>query len=274
MVQRVVRSLTRDVAKTLATVGADVAGQVSKLMAEAEKVTKADDGSDDNAAAITPLLTTVAVNTVADDIDLSGLDVLVDVLAADLADVGSDTGVRALAQLGAPSEDALVNQINEAAIAQSRARAAELVGKRFLADGTLIDNPDARYAITQSTRDAIRDTITKGLADNIGIPGISDAIESSFAFSTERAALIANTEVRRANSYGALEGYKAVRSTGVDVMKEWLTAADCDDEEVCLPNADDGPINLDDTFSSGDDAPPGHPNCRCSLGPVVNGSEE
>ena len=34
-------------------------------------------------------------------------------------------------------------------------------------------------------------------------------------------------------------------------------------------NAAAGPIDLDDEFPSGDDAPTAHPNCECALMPVV-----
>ena len=104
---------------------------------------------------------------------------------------------------------------------------------------------------------------------------LEDAIQEAGAFSPARAELIARTEVTRANSYGSLGGYKAAKDAGVNVKKAWHP----DDEacEICLGNADDGDIDLDDSFSSGDDAPPGHPNCECSIIPVVeteNGDEE
>ena len=65
----------------------------------------------------------------------------------------------------------------------------------------------------------------------------------------------------------AQESYQAAADAGVPVKKRWLAEADCCD--VCSKNAAAGPIDLDDTFPSGDDTPPGHPNCRCSLTPVV-----
>jgi hypothetical protein len=46
--------------------------------------------------------------------------------------------------------------------------------------------------------------------------------------------------------------------------KEWeiSDAETCDD---CEANNEDGEIGVDESFSSGDDAPPLHPNCRCFL---------
>ena len=44
-------------------------------------------------------------------------------------------------------------------------------------------------------------------------------------------------------------------------------------EEVCEGNADDGPIAVGETFSSGDERPPAHPNCRCWLEPGDTGEQ-
>ncbi len=79
--------------------------------------------------------------------------------------------------------------------------------------------------------------------------------------------LIARTEIANANSQSSLEGYKGAREDGVDVKKEWLLGPDpC---PICEENAAAGPIDLDDEFPSGDDAPTAHPNCECALMPVV-----
>jgi len=37
---------------------------------------------------------------------------------------------------------------------------------------------------------------------------------------------------------------------------------------ICLPNEDEGPIPLEEMFSSGDYAPLGHLHCMCQLGIV------
>lgn len=47
--------------------------------------------------------------------------------------------------------------------------------------------------------------------------------------------------------------------------KRWITMDDDKVCEDCLSNSQDGWISVDDTFSTGDDAPPAHPNCRCSM---------
>jgi hypothetical protein len=130
-------------------------------------------------------------------------------------------------------------------------------------DGELVDNPDAEWAITDATREMLRQTIADGLDQNLGADAISDAVSKSYAFSQDRAELITHTEVARANSQGALEGAREAADNGVVLQKVWLLGPNAC--EICQENADDGPIGLEDSFSSGDDAPPQHPNCYCSV---------
>ena len=38
---------------------------------------------------------------------------------------------------------------------------------------------------------------------------------------------------------------------------------------MCVENAEAGTIGIDENFPSGDEAPPYHPNCFCTLVPVL-----
>ncbi|HEY3315193.1 MAG TPA: phage portal protein, partial [Bacillota bacterium] len=97
---------------------------------------------------------------------------------------------------------------SEAAEEYARARAAELVGKRVLADGTVIDNPDRRWAITETTRQAIRDEVERGLAESLSAVDLAEELRSSHAFSASRATTIARTESGTAYNRGAIDGYR------------------------------------------------------------------
>lgn len=201
------------------------------------------------------------------EVDLSAIEEIVPDVGDELATVASDAGRLALAQIGPNEASGLVDQVNERAVAAARDMAAELVGMRYNGDGDLVPAVRPEYRIDDTTRDAIREIIADGLEENIGTDEIADNILESTAFSQDRADLIANTEVRRANSAGAVEGYQAAADAGVSVQKEWLP--DVDPCPICQDNADEGPIDLDDEFSSGDDYPPAHPNCECAVSPVV-----
>ena len=211
----------------------------------------------------------------ADDIvnefDLGSLYAEAEPIGADLEEVVNDTVARAVAQVGPDDSAGLVNQVNARAVAIARERAAELVGMHLDADGKLVPSDDAEMAITDTTRDMLRATIADDLAAGKTTDEIADDIAEHYAFSPERAAVIAATEVSRANSMAAQESYQAAADAGVPVKKRWLAEVDCCD--VCSANQAAGAIDLDDTFPSGDDTPPGHPNCRCSLSPVVGDAD-
>lgn len=71
-----------------------------------------------------------------------------------------------------------------------------------------------------------------------------------------RAATIAHTETVRAFTEGRLAVGEQI---GAD-RKQWdATLNAC---EICDP-MDGDIVDMDESFSSGDDAPPAHPNCRC-----------
>lgn len=202
---------------------------------------------------------------------LPDLDELAFEVIDDITEVRFSAGAESLAQLGVDTESGLVEQVNELAVKAARARAAEMVGRRFNAAGDLVENPDARWRIDEATRDMVRDAVAGGLEENLGLDAIVEAVMATGAFSEERAQLIAETEIGLANSGGALDGYLVARDdAGVDVRKEWLTAEDdLVDEDICQANAEQGPIDLDEAFQSGHMSPLGHPRCRCALVPVV-----
>ena len=193
--------------------------------------------------------------------------------AGDLADVSEDVADEvargASARVGLRDKE-FVDTVSARAVAQARARAAELVGKSWdEATQSYVDNPNPDMAITESTRSMIRDIISNGLDDNLGADEIAQQIEDSTGFSPERADLIAKTEITRVNSDAALSAYRDVRETGVEVKKRWIIATRdvCDD---CTENSKQEPIGVDEAFQSGDYAPPVHPNCRCAIAPVVS----
>lgn len=202
----------------------------------------------------------------ADTIDLSGLLGLTDVTGIFLENVFKDSELLALAQVGVTAEGDIVDQVADRAVAFASERAAEMVGKRRLADGSLVDNPDAIWRIDEATRNEVRAIITHGIAENIGRDDIAGLIADSGAFNEARAQLIADTEIARANGFGVLEGWKVAESVGVEVDKEWYV--DEDPCPICQENADEGPIPLDQEFPSGDLANPAHPRCECVMIPV------
>jgi hypothetical protein len=251
--RRSIRALTKAVANGLRDVASEVANQVRRRFS---KLAKDDDPDPD-----------LTADEIVSSIDLDGLVTLIGPTEKELAVVMTDTSTAFLAQLGVSAEDQLVDRVNEAAVEFARNRAAEMVGRRYDKNGDLIEARNAEYRIDDSTRDMLRATIADGLQENVGLDEIVDRIVKSYAFSDERAEVIARTEISRANAAASLLGAKSARD-GLDltVRKLWLTAQDdlvC--EDICAANEDQGLLELDETFQSGDDAPPGHPRCRCTI---------
>jgi len=82
-----------------------------------------------------------------------------------------------------------------------------------------------------------------------------------------RAHMVASTELARAVSAAAVDGYQARGYREI----EWLDAGDthvC--PQICEPNAEHGPVRIGEPFPSGAFAPPGHPECRCAPGVVIS----
>lgn len=261
--RRLQRRLSKRLATALDAVGSDVCAQVSAALRSAHK---ADNHQDD--AAVSSVTVDLDAIMAELEIDWSGM---MDAAEPELLTMAMDSGRIALAQVGVEKESDLVDQVNQAAVDFARERSAELVGKRVLEDGSVIDNPNAKWAIDQTTRDMVRETIASGLADNDGSDAIIAELQDSYAFSSERAEMISRTEIANANSQAALDGYQIAAEAGVSLKKQWILGQDpCD---ICQENADAGAIDLDDDFPSGDDTSPAHPNCECAVIPIVEAAD-
>jgi len=210
-------------------------------------------------------------DAIAASLGLSALDDIAEGIEDTLAEVAEAGGNLTMLQVGLEDDDKLTGQVAQRALTWARDRSAELVGKRWTDDGELIDNPNAKWAIDDSTRTMLRNTIADALADNKSVPQIADtiaalkdAVTGSYAFSEQRAEVIAFNEVTRANVQGSLAGAREAQDAGVVLKKLWLGGqSPCG--EICQPNIDQGAIDLADDFESGDDGPPGHPGCYCSV---------
>lgn len=126
---------------------------------------------------------------------------------------------------------------------------------------------DHAKSIISTLKDEAKTRILAGLKEGLGSEDIASNLSDFFdSQSSWRALRIARTEVIGGYAEGSIEGY---RQSGVVSMKRWITAEDDKVEDSCSQNEADGPISLNASFSSGDDAPPLHPNCRCVIAPEI-----
>lgn len=187
---------------------------------------------------------------------------------AALRQAAFDAAVEAAGQAGTAPAPAV--QSISAAESYARARAAEMVGMRRTAGGTLVENPDARWVISETTRNEIRQAVEDAIAGKLRAPSgealpLAESIRKSLLdapggpFSDYRAGMIARAEIKNARSHGKMETWKRI---GVKATT-WRTTGD---SRVCLMCA----MNEGVTRPIGEPFPSGfvsiadsHPNCRC-----------
>ena len=121
--------------------------------------------------------------------------------------------------------------------------------------------------------DLVADAIASGspLASSV----IDDLVDAYTSRALDyRADMIAQTESNRASNMGLQESYRQAVADGVfpaeAVRQYWLIAMDEKVCDICEGIADDNEEGaaIGDAFTSDDgdiDAPPAHPNCRCTL---------
>jgi hypothetical protein len=141
------------------------------------------------------------------------------------------------------------------------AGAAQSVASRYLHDNSLSKlTGDLDETSVERLQDALATAWDKGGDFDSMVKAVTDTFED---FSTTRAELIAATEANDAYS----EGREATaRQMGMG-QKRWNVGSDgC---PVCQENEDQGWIDIDDVFPSGDAAPTAHPNCFLGSTPIV-----
>jgi hypothetical protein len=230
---------------------------------------KAEDGPDDGAESTGRLAEDAAG---ASQLDFDDLPELIGPILARAAKASSR---QAYVQVGGEMIQDNLDQMDEAAVEWAEEHAAAMIGKKWV-DGELVDNPDARYSITDSTRNMIRDKIDQALKQGWSEDRLRGEIKQ-LAFSDARAQRIASYELKNAHGKANMAGWRA---SGVVKGKRWLLSSDHKVTDECDLNADDGYVPLDDAFSSGDDTQPAHPDCDCDVvavvteGPLNEGDEE
>jgi len=132
---------------------------------------------------------------------------------------------------------------------------------------SILDEGDRRVGGLVATRvtrleQALLAAVAGGLTAG-QLTGVLDGL-----LGNEPAALVVTqTEVTWSMSLAALAYYQQARIAAVG----WATAGDATVCAVCDGNEAAGLIPVGDEFPSGDDQPPAHPNCRCSLYPGDTG---
>lgn len=202
------------------------------------------------------------VQRILDDLDFDGYEAFIDVARVEMEMLYGDGAKQAARQLDVRISVDALELVNEHGVEYARDRAAEMVGMKQV-HGGMLPNPNAKWRIDEGTREMLRSTVTDALEEGWSNDKLADALADSYAFSDERAEMIARTETARADVEGNLAGYRAL---GVE-RKQWLASEDaCEDCEAL----DGEQVGIDDSFGEhGGFGPPAHPHCRCDLLPVL-----
>jgi len=128
--------------------------------------------------------------------------------------------------------------------------------------------------ITAESKGRLSEIISDGVRNKRGVDGIARDLRMELGWQDskrlseikglslrDRSIMIARTETADALEQSFIDRAHDLGITG----KEWVVFDPC---EVCEQN-EGIVIGIDETFPTGHDRPPAHPNCMCALAPVM-----
>lgn len=149
---------------------------------------------------------------------------------------------------------------------------AYAAGSKEVEDRLDVVNP-SKYAddaatmaaeLDKTTHDRLTEVIATVFKDEGDFDDLLTAIDMVFEDAIDmRAEMVAVTEISNAWNSGAVDAAQEAIDGGSEIEKAWITEDDPCPE--CEANADEDFIPFEEQFSTGDDQPPAHPNCQCSL---------
>ena len=184
-----------------------------------------------------------------------------------------DEAIRRAQEAGEPARDTLRRMLQQSADLGVSVAVAQFDNIGYGFDWTLANQAAAdwvdRYTfelvsgINRTTERRLQTAVSEWITNGEPLRELRRELEPIFG--RQRAELIASTETTRAYAEANNIAY---RESGVAEGREWRTAMD---ERVC-PIC--GPLNevqkpFGESFDTGIDNPPAHPNCRCWILPVI-----
>jgi len=168
------------------------------------------------------------------------------------------------------------------AVSQGYSAMAEEVGMQ---DAFKLKQPEAvKWARTQAavdvsavndtTKETIRGMVTRGLEQGASYDEVARQISKRFEefaigkpqlHIESRAHLVAINENAVGYAHGETTLIDEIESTGIKMEKSWHTVGDDNVSDGCQRNADNGWIQNDEAFDSGDLTYPRFPGCRCNV---------
>jgi len=133
-------------------------------------------------------------------------------------------------------------------------------------DWILAHGAELVAGINETTREAMARLLADALARGDSVDDIASLLMQNFDDMVScRAKGIAITETSKAWSFAEMSSAELMEKAGYKMVKEWLLGPMHPRYDPCDHNHEEGAIPLHRPFSTGDMAPPQHPNCGCSL---------
>jgi len=155
----------------------------------------------------------------------------------------------------------VISDVNQVAMDWARDHAGERLGTKWY-DGEASLEPSEKWPVSESVRLAIRKIMTEAFSRETPMNRLAQMIQEASAFTKEQAQIVAETEVKLAQSHGNLAAWKR---TGVVKTIKWLKSILHTVRDVCDLNVEAGPVLLGHPFPSGDECPPAHIGCCCGI---------
>ncbi len=199
------------------------------------------------------------VDTVLAAIDFSVWNALAQEFQPYLAETGQEAVASVFATLNMATEGSDIFALSDTqSLEYAQTRAAELVGKKWV-NGEMVDNPDARWVITETTRNDLREMIARAFAEGWTPAELELQIDEAFTFSAGRAELIADTETAMAQTVATVQTGKNLGATTKTIQMSNLHDVD----DVCDAAHALGKVPIDAEYPNGALHVPLHPRCRC-----------
>ena len=136
----------------------------------------------------------------------------------------------------------------------------------ILNEDIIIQKINRITGVHKTIHNQLKKTLFEGIELGENIESLATRVKSVYNIASNRAKVIARTEVAQAVNQATMIEYK---NSGI-LKHSWLTAGDEDVREEHISNQAAGPIGIGETFPSGETYPgESSPNCRCTLIPVI-----
>lgn len=192
-------------------------------------------------------------------IDFGVWDALVNEVQPDLEETAREAVATVFATLNMTTSPSDIFALSDTqALEYAQARAAELVGKKWI-NGALVDNPNAKWAITETTREDLRELISRAFGEQWTPAELAKQIDAAWTFSSGRAETIAQTETAMAQTAATVQTGKNLGAETKTIQMSNLHDVDdeCDDADQA------GEVPIDEPYPGGALHTPLHPSCRC-----------